>query len=309
MPKYRVILNPVAGKGNGSRMLLVIEQKLKELKFDFDLVQTEGVDHAIGLTRQAVRDGVQVVIAAGGDGTSNEVLNGLMEARKAGEGNATMAVLPVGRGNDFAFGMAIPAVLEDAFKVLEKGNTRAIDVGVVHGELYPQGRYFGNGVGVGFDAVVGFVAAKMKISGIMSYLVAAIKTIFIYYKAPTVKIIHDGENLIQPVLLVSIMNGTRMGGSFMMAPDGNPLDSFFNLCIAREVKRSQILGLIGRVMKGNQAEHPAFTILKGKQISITAEKGTLPAHADGVTLCESGNHLDIELLPKALEIITDGLPQ
>ena len=108
-----------------------------------------------------------------------------------------------------------------------------IDIGRVAGGLYPQGRYFGNGVGIGFDAVVGFVAQKKKrLTGFASYIVAALKTIFLYYRAPLVRIEYDGQTLTLPSLMVSVMNGRRMGGGFMMAPQAQPDDGLFDLCIA-----------------------------------------------------------------------------
>jgi diacylglycerol kinase family enzyme len=174
--------------------------------------------HAVELARNAVRDGCGVVVAVGGDGTANEVLNGLMLAKIKGEGESTMAVISVGQGNDFAFGVGVPPGLEAGCKALAQGHTGKIDVGKVAGGLYPEGRYFGNGVGIGFDAVVGFEALKLKrLHGFMAYLVAALRTIFLYYHAPLVEIDFDGEILTLPALMVSIMNGRRMGGGFMMA--------------------------------------------------------------------------------------------
>jgi diacylglycerol kinase family enzyme len=177
-------------------------------------------------------------------------------------------------------------------------------VGRVVSERYPNGLYFGNGVGMGFDAMVGFVAAKMRISGMLSYLVAAVKTMFIYFTAPQVELTLDGTTSTLNALMISIMNGRRMGGSFMMTPHSKPNDGVFDLCIVREVPRGQMPGLMGLVMKGTQETHPAVTTARAKQISLRAIKGTLPAHADGVTLCEAGEAISIEILPAELAIIT-----
>jgi diacylglycerol kinase family enzyme len=89
-------------------------------------------------------------------------------------------------------------------------------------------------VGIGFDSVVGFEALKMtRLTGFLSYIVAALRTIFIYCHAPTLCIEFDGKELTLPALMVSIMNGRRMGGGFMMAPEASPVDGLLNLCIAR----------------------------------------------------------------------------
>jgi diacylglycerol kinase family enzyme len=215
-----------------------------------------------------------------------------------------LAVLPVGRGNDFAFSMGIPVDVDESCQLLANDPQVKIDIGRVKSELYPEGLYFGNGVGMGFDAVVGFVAAKMKISGMMSYLVAAIKTMFIYFTAPKIDLDLDGKVESYKPLMVSIMNGRRMGGSFMMAPQSKHNDGLFDLCIVNEVPRKGIITIMGLIMKGTQATHPAVSTPQAKNIKITAVEGTLPAHADGVTLCEAGKEISIEILPKILTIIT-----
>jgi diacylglycerol kinase (ATP) len=304
MTKYKIILNPTAGKGNGLKVKPEIEQNLKKYNLDFDIDLTGYPEHAIELAKKAAEDGFDVVVAAGGDGTANEVINGLMQFKQAKKKCPLMGVIPVGRGNDFAFGVSIPAGAEESCTLLATGLKKKIDIGKVTGELYPQGLYFGNGVGVGFDAVVGFVAAKSKLTGMLSYLVAAIKTIFIFYKPPLVDVITDNKTFQISALLVSIMNGKRMGGSFMFAPDGKPNDGTFDLCIVRSVPQAAMFGLIGKVMSGTQAAHPAVSTVQSTKVTVKAVQGTLPVHADGVTICEEGHEISIELLPQELEIIT-----
>ncbi len=307
MSKYRIILNPIAGKGAGKRLYHEIVAKLKSLGLDYSIVQTERPGHGIELAGQAVAEKYDVVVAVGGDGTSNEVINGLMLAKRAGVGKAAMAVLPIGRGNDFAYSMHIPTDWKKAADLLVENPRRPLDIGFVVGELYPDGRYFGNGIGIGFDAVVGFVAAKSKLTGMMAYLVAAIKTIYIYYKAPTVRLEMDDKTVTVKALMVSIMNGRRMGGAFFMAPDSRSDDGQFDLCVVSQVSRSEIFKLIPRFMKGSQAGHPAVQFIRTHKLVASAAEGTLPAHADGETLCTEGHHLDIELLPGQFELITPAI--
>ena len=303
MGKYRLIVNPAAGGGTAEQSIPDIERRLRDMNLEFDLVKTERPWHAAELAQAAAAE-VDVVVAVGGDGTANEVLNGLMLAKKAGH-IATMAVLCVGRGNDFAFGMGIPADLAAGCKALGDDHRRMIDVGHVVGGDFPEGRYFGNGVGIGFDAVVGFVAAKQKrLKGFISYFVAAIKTIFLYFKAPLVRLEFDGQPMNIHALMVSVMNGTRMGGGFMMAPNGKPDDCVFDLCIARQVSRPRIFGLMLKFMKGTQFAHSAISGGQTTHITVTAMEGSLPAHADGETLCLEGTKLEIEIVPHTLEIVS-----
>jgi diacylglycerol kinase (ATP) len=301
---YRIIVNPISGRGAGERSIPAIRKYLESLGHDYELVQTEQPGHAIRLAQEAAEAGYAAVIGVGGDGTANEIINGLMKARQNGAVSTAMGMLAVGRGNDFAFGMGIPAGLEQGFQLLTQDHRRKIDIGRAVGGDYPDGRYFGNGVGIGFDAVVGFEALKMtRLTGFLSYIVAALKTIFLYFKAPTVRIEYDGQVLELPALMVSIMNGRRMGGGFMMAPQGNPADGLLDLCIARQVSRGRIFTLIPHFMKGDQATQEPISTAQARRVQVTAVAGALPAHADGETLCMAGERLVLELLPQQLELI------
>lgn len=304
--KVLLIYNPTAEKGYAAQKLPQVENLLKQFGIEYDLAVTEGSGHAIQLAQQASEDGFDIVIAAGGDGTVNEVINGLMQANVNGNGRPVLGVLPVGRGNDFAFGVGIPQELTEAVSVLAHGQHRKIDVGHLVGGDYPNGRYFANGVGLGFDTVVGFEAAKIKrLHGAASYLVALVRTIFLYAKAPVFEIVLDNETLRQPFLMVSIMNGRRMGGSFYMAPNGDPADDIFDLCLAGEVKQIGILPLAIKFFSGTQGAHPAVRMVRSRNVTVRAIEGTIPAHADGETICTAGNELRIELIPDMLEVFTN----
>jgi diacylglycerol kinase (ATP) len=302
----KLIYNPTAGKGSAGKNLPEVQALLAERGFEYELLLTESSGHALQLARQASEEGTALVIAAGGDGTINEVINGLMLAELNGNKRPALGVLPMGRGNDFAYGVSIPTELKEAVDVLVQGNRRTIDVGRVTGGDYPQGRYFGNGVGLGFDTVVGFEAAKIKwLHGAASYLVALVRTIFLYSKAPVYEIVMDeGEAVQQPFLMVSVMNGNRMGGSFHMAPDGKPDDGNFDLCLAGQVAQLKILPLAAKFISGTQKNHPAVKMTRARKVTIRAVEGSIPAHADGETICIAGQALIIDLYPAVLEVVT-----
>ena len=304
MTRYKIILNPQSGGGAGKHSIPKIKSHLRENNLNFELVCTQSPWHASQLAQQAVDDGFDVVVAAGGDGTSNEVINGLMRSKEIGA-TATMGVLPIGQGNDFAFGLDIPLDLESSCRTLAQGHHRIIDIGHVQGGLRPEGRYFGNGTGIGFDTIVGFEALKLKrLHGFPAYLVGALKTIFLFYRAPTLRLELDDKTLTLPSLMVSIMNGRRMGGGFLMAPHGDPEDGYFDLCIVGEVSRLKILPLITRFLSGSQGTHPKVQFQQAKRITVRALTGVLPTHADGETVSTEHTTLIFELLPQQLEIIT-----
>jgi len=307
--QYRIIVNPTAGRGGGELAVPGIEKLLRDRDLDYELVRTERPWHAAELAQEAPEMGVDVVVAVGGDGTANEVLNGLMQVPQERR-TCAMSVLCAGGGNDFAFGVGVPADLEEGIRVLAEGYRRTIDVGHVVGSDYPHGRYFGNGIGIGFDAVVGFVAAKLKrLHGFAGYIVATLKTVFIYYPAPMVTIEYEdagtGEHQTRrlPALMVSVMNGRRMGGGFMMAPDGEPSDGLLDLCVARQVSRLGVFGLVPHFMRGTQATQEAITTGRTSRLIVSAAEGTLPAHADGETLCTAGQKLEISLIPQQIHTI------
>jgi diacylglycerol kinase (ATP) len=302
--RYKIILNPRSGNGNGRRVLPKIRSLLNSLRMDYDLVQTEYAGHAIELAQQAVVEGFDAVVAAGGDGTVNEVLNGLIRANGAGNPLRPLGVLCAGRGNDFAAGVDIPADLEEACQVLSDFHLRTIDIGQVRGGLYPHGRFFGNCGGVGFDAIATIEVAKLpRLGGFISYVIAILKTIFLYFEGPTVRVEYDGLSLTHQTLLVSIMNGQRLGTGFKMAPTAKPDDGIFDLCIAKQVSRARILTLLPHFTRGTQASQDEIITLQGANIRITALKGSLPAQTDGEILCVDGKQLDISLLPRRLPVI------
>jgi YegS/Rv2252/BmrU family lipid kinase len=304
MTRLKLIVNPAAGGGTARRSVPRIEKLLSSAGASFDLEYTERPLHAIELARRTAGEGYDAIVAVGGDGTANEVLNGILLAKNAGEGSAALGVLCVGRGNDFAFGAEIPQDVDAGCSVLAAGHRRTIDVGLVRGPDLPDDRFFGNGVGIGFDTVVGLEAAKLKrLRGFAGYFVAALKTIFLYFRAPHVRVECEGEPFEGRALMVSIMNGRRLGGGFMMAPEGSMSDGTFDLCIAQEVSRLRIFALILRFMKGTQASHGAIHMSRTNRVTTSAVDGALPAHADGELLCEGGSRLEVSLVPKAIEVI------
>lgn len=303
--RYFVIVNPTSGRGLGERSIPQIESNLRESGLDFTLVRTERMWHAAELAEGAVRDGYNVIVCASGDGTVNEAINGIMKAKKAGFNSAAFTVLGIGTGNDFAGGTGIPTNLTDGLKALKENKRKRIDIGLVKGGDYPEGRYFGNGIGVGFDAAVGNEAIKVRWTrGLPAYLIGVIKTVFLYYNPAQVEIVLDGNVTIkQRSLMISVMNGRRMGGGFQMAPDSQADDGVFDLCIAETASKGRILQMIPHFIKGTQAGLPEIQMKRAKTISIKSLDVTFPAHADGEFICLDGSHLTLELLPQELEII------
>ncbi len=302
--KTIVIVNPASGRGRAQKLTPTIERILHASGLDFDLLQSERPWHAAEIAEAAARQGVDAVIAAGGDGTVNETINGLMYARQDGFVKTALGVLSIGTGNDFAASLDLPVKLEEAVQAIVGNTRRSVDIGLFKGCNYPKGRYFGNCVGIGFDAAGGILAEKITwASGLLAYLIAALQNIFIYYKAPTLKIQLDEETLHMPSLLVSVMNGKRIGGGFWTAPDASLEDGLFDLCIAEEVSRPRMLTLLPHFLKGTQTTQPEIQMKRTRIVKITATKGVMPVQIDGEILDGACYEVIIEILPKQLEII------
>lgn len=303
--KYFVILNPVSGRGYGARVVSQLEQFFKELEMDFHLEKTEYPWHAAELAELAARQGYDVVVCASGDGTVNEVINGLMLARSQGMQHTALGILSIGTGNDLAASLGLPDDLRTAIQTIKTGTRRWIDIGYARSDELPEGRFFGNCVGIGFDAAGTILSQKITYaSGMFAYLIAAIQTIFTYYaSAPTLQISMDGEIFVQKALMVSVMNGRRIGGGFWTAPDARADDGLFDLCIARSVGRMRMFSLLPHFIKGTQTTQPEIRMAQARKVKVTAIAGTLPVQMDGEIFCEEGHELSIEIFPKQLEVM------
>lgn len=304
MNRHKIILNPQSAKGATRRRIPEITKSLDELGLKYTLSLTERPWHAAELAREAVVDGYDVVVAVGGDGTVNEVVNGVLQCQEENLGDIMLGVLPVGRGNDFCFASGIPVNLQDACQLLARASVRPVDAGRISGEQNAHIRYFGNGVGIGFDAVVSRLANQARLKGFLSYFVAVLQTMYVYYQAPEMQIHLSNEVIRQRSLMVSVMNGRRAGGGFLMAPHGNSSDGLFDICIAKNVSKAGILSLIPRFMNGTQGSHPAITYKQDPRVTVRAVDGSLPVHADGEVVSAGVQEITVEILPRRLQVIT-----
>lgn len=302
---FSVIFNPIAGKGKAEKTLPIIKQFLSDNSLDHKIFITNKIGHATTLAEDLCNDPDTAIIAAGGDGTINEVINGLMLTKsKKAEIDPIFGVLAIGCGNDFAFGAGVPTTLADCLNLLLKIRIKPIDVGLIKGGDFPGGRYFGNGIGIGFDTIVGLEAAKLKhFHGSAGYMISALKTLITNPVAPEIEIELNEKKQIYTPALVSIMNGRRMGGSFFMAPDAENDDNLLNLCMTNQGTRRKLLRTMFHYTKGTQRNLDNTIIALISSITLKAVKGTMAVHADGETICKKGKYLEISCIHKALNLI------
>lgn len=301
MSKTTVILNPTAGRGAGNRFAPQITDWLRSSGLDFELAATEAPGHARVLAHDAAVGDQEAVIIVGGDGTANEAINGLMQANCDRSGTA-LGVLPIGTGNDFAFGAGIPMDLRDACQVVVRGQTRLVDIGRMHADN-EEPIYFGNGTGVGFDAMANIESRKItRLRGYFLYLVAVIRTLAYFYHAPETVIQIDSDELSQPSLMISVMNGTRMGGAFYMTPGSRMDDGLLDLCIAGKMDRARMISFLPRFMRGSHVTDPAITMSQGQKVTIVSDS-PWAAQVDGEIYGVGAQRYEIELFPQRLRLI------
>lgn len=304
---HLVILNPTAGKGTASEKEPRLRRLLDKQQIEYELVHTEGPMHAAELVREASR-GFDVVVAAGGDGTCNEIVNGLMTIEDRTDRPA-LGVLCIGRGNDFAHAAGIPHSLEPGIRALAAGNRRLLDVGRLSGCGPRDPRYFCNGLGIGFDTIVGLEAERMKrVGGFLGYVLGALKTIARFPEAPFVRLQSKELSLQQEATQISIMIGMRMGGAFLMCPRSLPDDGALDLCVAGRVSRLRMVQLFFKFLKGTQEGQPEVATGRATRFEVEAERGALLVHADGETICIDGSRLVAECVPGALQVVTAAEP-
>lgn len=296
-----IILNPNAAKGKAVKQADVIAACFSERNWNVTFVLTTAERHAIALAREAVHEGHRLIVAAGGDGTMNEVVNGIMLGMKdlglTPEEGPKMGLIPIGRGNDFAFAAGIPKNIKEACEIIMEGHSRPIDIGVVYGGLYPEGRYFANGVGVGFEPLVNFTAMEFKhVSGMPSYVLALIKILLHYPKAIPIMMTHDNGEAEFTSQQISICNGRRMGSAFIMGPNAIIDDGMLDICYANApIKGWQLVPYVLLFFKGTQVKKKRFTTLRTTTIKIATPEAQLQVHADGEVIAKGCPEISIAL--------------
>ncbi len=302
MKKIKVVLNPVAGRGYSAKAEDDIIRYFKEEKVDFDLQRTEKRWHAAEIAEEAVSNGFNTVVAVGGDGTTNEVINGLMAASNNGHTGGTLALLATGSGSDFTFNVGMPADLQEACQRIANGRTKVVDLGKLTLDNQPP-RYFDNQLGIGFDGVVTVEARKFKyLRGMALYLPVVLKSIFVSNKATRVSLDYDGEKIELSTIQISIANGAREGGGFFMTPGAKIDDGLFDICIVEDVGKLAMLKLVPHFMKGTHVTQKGTRMLQAQKIVVHSDDNLI-AHFDGELLCIDGHRIECEMIPNCLRVI------
>jgi diacylglycerol kinase (ATP) len=301
--RLHVIVNPMSGNGRTRRAWPVIDRRLRRLGYDVDFRMTEGVGDGIRLGRDAIESGVAEVAVVGGDGTVNEVVNGLFTGTHGEPPGCILSVLPAGTGRDFSRSIGIRS-FEHALETIGSGEVKGLDVGRID---YPGpdgmlSRYFVNAgdVGIGAETAALLNRSSKVLGGKVSYLLGAARTIFSFTGRPariTVdgQVVHDG-----PLAMICLANGRFHAGGMRMAPDASMNDGMFDVLILKDTPKYILLGsVLPRVYFGRHIYHPSVSHRLGKVVRIESDQQLLfevEGEQPGTT------DLTAEILPGALRV-------
>ena len=308
--KIWVIFNPIAGKGKAAKQKPKIVQCLEKSGRSFEIIETTKIGEALNFARQLPLGADDITVAAGGDGTCNEVINGLLLRPKNKETTEPpiFGIIPIGRGNDFASTPGIPGDIEKSISIITGSYIQKIDAGIIKGGYFPDGRYFVNGIGIGFDTKVGFEAAKLKIKSGITYVIGALILLIRYESSPVLKICFNDQEVTLPAVLVSVVNGRRMGGSFFMGPKAILDDGLLDLCyVKHQPSRKSLIKILTHYTKGTQEQCEGVNFSRSDKVRLTAIEGGMAVHCDGETVCIDGKELEITCIPGALRLIRGGV--
>lgn len=302
MAKYIFIVNPIAGKGRGKKIAPELKSILDNSICSYELFFTSRKNDAMNFVSGLPKSENYFVIAVGGDGTVNEIVNGFGENSKN-----TLGVLPIGSGNDFARSINLLGDWKVVLKhILKSNSTKTIDLSLIsftesNSNIYNQ-RYFACNCGVGFDAQVAYLANQNSVlRGLPLYLLSVFKTMRVY-KSANYSGSFDNYILSGQKLLIAVGNGVTSGGGFKLNPNANNSDGLLDYCIAKDMSNIDILKVLPKAIGGN---HLTSRLIEYGTFSKAEFSVSAPVyiHIDGEVVSRFANQIKIEIIPKSLKVI------
>ncbi len=305
-----VIVNPNAGHGKGKKDWNIIAELLAKYGISFSVAFTVTRRHAILLTQEGVKQGYRKIIAVGGDGTMNEVVNGVFTQPYCATTDITLAMITVGTGNDWGKLFGIPTDYEEAVRIISDARIRLQDAGMVyfyHGTAREK-RYFINIAGLGFDAVVVKRTNLQKEKGHKGkaiYFLNLLRSL-LFYRHTVTSVEIDGTKITDDIFTISIGIGRFSGGGMMQTPKAIPDDGLFDITIIKKITKSDIIMSLKMLYDGTILEHPKIEGFTGKDILIDSDP-LIHLEADGESLGHSP--IEFSIIPKSVNIVYGHFPQ
>jgi len=301
LSRVKVIVNPAAGAGRTARKWPHILELIKNAGLRFEHVLTEAPGHAVELACDAVNKGFEHVISVGGDGTINEVVNGLYNGGDISE--IKLGIVSTGTGSDFIRTIGLPRNYVEMCRCLTNNRSLTIDLGIVE---YTNGgstekRVFVNFAGLGFDAeIVRRTTQQYKSLGSLgSYLMGLMSTL-VSFRNRKVSMAVDGNKVEKEICTVIMNNGRYGGGGMLTAPHADPADGQFDVLTIGNVSKADLLWSLPRIYRGTHLTHPKVAMVRAVEIEINSEQPTY-IQADGELLGKLP--AKFRVLPAALNIV------
>jgi diacylglycerol kinase (ATP) len=304
--KWLFIVNPNAGSRKGAKDWPEISWFLNEAGLDHVCLLTEHRDHANHLAMEFVEKGFRNIAVVGGDGTMNEVVNGIFMQKRAETSEITLGMIPVGTGNDWSRMFGIPPEYKKAIEILKNKKTFLQDVGKVHyfRKEQPQVRFFMNIAGMGYDALV---AKKANLSkekgkgGPLSYFLSIFSGLVQYKFVDAVIEVDDRQVFKGEIFSMNVGICKYSGGGMIQVPFAVPDDGLFDITLIKKAPKWLVIRYANKLYDGTLVKLDFVNTYKGKSVRIRAT-GKLYLEADGESL---GNSPFIyEILPGSLKIVT-----
>ncbi len=290
--RYLVVVNPVGRGGHAQRQGMWLLNKMRRMGIEHEALFTEKAGHARELVANWVDD-VDTVVAVGGDGTVNEVINGIMNSSQRGR---RLAVFPSGTADDFARNMGIPRDRDKALKVLLGDRERTIDL------MEVNGRFAGVTVGIGLDAEIAYRSYQSKRFRLLAYWYHGLSMLFLPMPRSPLAVTVGGERMEGDYLLVVAGNAGSYGRYMKMMPRAVMDDGVMNLATFGMVSRWKALLLFGMSMAGRHTWARQMNEYEAREISIEC-LGDVYAQFDGEAIIfEKGEVLDMKVVPGAIAV-------
>ncbi|MCB8994531.1 MAG: diacylglycerol kinase family lipid kinase [Bacteroidales bacterium] len=302
---WLVIINPNAGAGKCWHDWPQIEVLLDSNGFSYQRHFTMRRLHAIVLTRHYIKEGYRKIIVVGGDGTMNEVINGILIQKSCPSSDIVVGMIPVGTGNDWGKMFDISSDYNEAVMTILASNTFVQDAGkvVYQKKNLQQQRYFVNIAGLGFDALVVKKSNRLKDRGQGNPLMYKynIFTSLFGFKSPLATIEVDGRKVSNNVFNISVGICKYNGGGMMPLPDANPDDGLFDLTVIKKIGKFDVIRSIKKLYDGSIVRHKKVETYKGKTIRISSDS-RIYLETDGESLGHTP--MVFEIIPRSIRVLS-----
>ncbi|MDR2085120.1 MAG: diacylglycerol kinase family lipid kinase [Bacteroidales bacterium] len=305
MSEWLIIVNPNSGKRKGEKDWSLISKKLVDKGFYFRAIFTQHKNHAIQLTKTYIKKGFRKFIVVGGDGTLNEVVNGIMTQNICKSTDVIIGIIPVGTGNDWCKTYGIEHDYDSAIDVISKENILLQDVGKVNyyeDNLFVN-RFIVNSAGVGFEALVVKATNQQKEAGKRNpvlYLYNVLKY-FSSYNGRKVILDIDGRVEKKDLYLCSIGICKYKGNGMKLLPYAIPDDGLFDVTLINNAPIRKLMKYIFKIIKGEMDQVKFAETLRCKKISVNSDSEKLIMEVDGESL--GNNPYSFEIIPLAINVI------